>query len=146
MILLIEYVVVKEGDEVMNDGLRKYCPKCNKSKHESEAAYCALCGTKLKNEPKRDFYLRLNIPDSKIDIEMNRSKVFCGFPFFLRKADAKSVQVVLIDDYPKCSHVIKEHAAILNESNKILMTDELLNSFLNDGFLWIHESEMVTWY
>lgn len=88
----------------MNEELRKYCPNCNKSKHEDKYAYyCALCGTELKI--KREFYLSLNIPDSKINMEENLESVFNGCPFFLRKIDDSSIQVVLFHDYPKCKHL-----------------------------------------
>lgn len=131
----------------MNDGLRKYCPNCQKNKHENEAAYCALCGMELKNEPKRELYLRLNIPDSKINIEESQKKAFSGFPFFLRKTDENSVQVVLFNEYPKCSHLIKNrHDRLGPDSIEINMTDELLNEFMDKDFKWLHESELDTWY
>lgn len=131
----------------MNNGLRKYCPNCDKSKHEDEAAYCALCGTELKNEPKRELYLRLNVPDSKINIEDNREGAFIGCPFLLRKTDEISVQVVLFHDYPKCTHLIKNKRDPLSpESSEINMTDELLIGFLEKGFKWFHESDVdVLW-
>lgn len=131
----------------MNEGLRKYCPNCDKSKHEDDAAYCALCGVELKNEPKREFYLRLNIPDIKINIEENREGVFLGFPFFLRKTDESLIQVVLFHNYPKCTHLIKNKRDPLGpESYEIIMTDEVLNGFTEKGFNWLHESEIdVLW-
>ncbi|OZQ97337.1 hypothetical protein [Paenibacillus sp. VTT E-133291] len=131
----------------MNEGLRKYCPNCNKSKHEDKAAYCALCGTELKTELKRKFYLSLNIPDSKINMEENLERVFNGCPFFLRKIDDSSIQVVLFHDYPKCKHLIKDKRDPLGpESSEINMTGERLNALLKKDFNWFHESELaVLW-
>lgn len=131
----------------MDKGLQKYCPNCNKNKHISEAAYCDLCGTKLKNEPNREFYLRLNIPKSKIDIDQSQKTIFSGCPFFLRKTDEKSVQVVFFDEYPKCKHLTKDkHEPFGPDSTYITMTDKLLKELLNQGFKWLHESELATWY
>ncbi|OME70108.1 hypothetical protein BK120_33680 [Paenibacillus sp. FSL A5-0031] len=101
----------------------------------------------LINEPNREFYLRLRIPNSKIDIEQERKTTISVFPFFLRKTDETSVQAVLIHDYPKCKHLIKDiQISRSPESIDIKMTDELLQDFLNQGFIWIHESELATWY
>lgn len=131
----------------MDKKLRKYCPNCQKSRHEKNAAYCSLCGVELKNEAKREFYLSLKIPDSKINIEENREKVFSGFPFFLRKVEGSSVQVILFHDYPYCTQLNKNiHERLGPISSEINMTDETLNIFLDKGFKWLHESELDTWY
>jgi len=92
----------------MDTGLCKHCPNCNKRKHSSVAYFCELCGTELINEPKREFCLRLRIPNSKIDIEQEQKTTISVFPFLLRKKDETSVQAVLIRDYPICKHLIKD--------------------------------------
>lgn len=127
-------------------GLRKFCPNCQKGKHGNDAAYCDLCSTELKNEPNRDFYLSLHIPDSKINIEEDRDTVFCGFPFFLRMQNANSIQAVFFHEYPICANVIKYKNVIGTESTRIHVTDKMLNDFFEKGFKWHHESEMDTWY
>lgn len=131
----------------MNDGLRRYCPICSKNKHEDKASYCAICGAELKIESKREFYLGLNIPHSKIDIEENREGEFEGFPFFLRKKDEASIQFVLFHNYPKCTHQFKTMYDFSEaESSEINMTSELLKDLLEKYFIWFHESEVaVLW-
>jgi len=83
----------------MDTGLCKHCPNCNKRKHSSVAYFCELCGTELINEPKREFCLRLRIPNSKIDIEQEQKTTISVFPFLLRKKDETSVQAVLIHEH-----------------------------------------------
>jgi len=54
---------------------------------------------------------------------------------------------VLIRDYPICKHLIKDiHTMRSPESIEIKMTDELLQDYLNQGFKWMHVSELDTWY
>lgn len=137
-----------KGDSTcMNEELRKYCPICNKSQHEDKAAYCAICGVELKIESKREFFLSLNIPDSKINIEEKREGEFMGCPFFLRKVDESSIQVVLFHDYPKCTHLLKSKYSPLGpESSEIEMNTVMLNDLLEKNFNWYHESEIaVLW-
>lgn len=83
---------------------RRICRNCGKSKHEDVAQFCSVCGAALKKKITRGLYSELYIPDSKIAIDDSQEKTFLGFPFFLRKCDYNTIQVVLVKEYPAGTH------------------------------------------
>ncbi len=70
-----------------------------------------------------------------------------GFPFFLRKVDSDLIQVILFHDYPNGRHLFVRLPAKYSSADKteyIVLTNELLDKLLLQGFEWFHESEMDT--
>ena len=95
----------------------------------------------------QQFFLSLKIPQNKILLEDNRVGVFCGCPFFLRKADSNLIQVILMHNYPNGRHFWVELPATYRSPDKaedIELTSELIEKLLLQGFEWFHESEMKT--
>ncbi|WP_240416495.1 zinc ribbon domain-containing protein [Paenibacillus periandrae] len=130
--------------------LSKICPKCKRLNHQDDARFCIICGAELKNEPLREFYLSLGVPDRKISLEQNDPCKLSGFfPFFLRKIDPFNnlLHAITLHDYPKgtlLSVEIPKKSPIADKSEEIIMTDSLLEGLISQGFEWLHHSEMST--
>lgn len=123
-----------------------YCSKCNRYEYREYANFCYLCGSKLDNVLLNKLYLILKIPENKIIIELNKKSPM-SFPFFLRKEDATRVEVITMHEYPIGLHSVvyksSEYKKILaDETNKIVITPDLIEKLLSQGFQWYHESEM----
>ena len=91
-------------------------------------------------------YESLKIPQHKIDIETRRKDNFMGFPFFLRKEDYRRIEAVTIDEYPKAKHLIALYP-YKRQADEVINIDlfpEVVESFLQKGFVWLHESEIDT--
>lgn len=103
--------------------------------------------TKLDRESMRRYYQRMEIPDCKIALEENKNSKISGFPFFLRKKDNESIQVILLHDYPRCEHLtvyLPNDSPVADLSQSIIITDSLMENFMEQGFEWFHHSEMAT--
>ncbi|MFC5591707.1 hypothetical protein ACFPRA_22735 [Sporosarcina soli] len=127
----------------------KSCPNCQRFKHEDEAVFCIVCGTKLKNGDLRKFYLSLKVPEHKITWERNRIGKFLGCPFFLRKIDNANhlLQVITLHEFPKgnqSSVRLPARSRAADWTEEIVLTKNLIHDLLNQGFEWFHESEMDT--
>lgn len=126
----------------------RFCPKCQRQKHEEEAAFCCICGTELKNGTLREFYLQLKIPVNKIALE-EKEPAYSMFPFFLRKVDQtkRLFQGITLHEYPKGILLyvkLPTKSASADRSDEIILTDTLLDQLLNEGFEWVHHSEYTT--
>lgn len=104
---------------------------------------------KLDDELK-SLFSSLKIPQEKIDLEIQRECKFIkyyGFPFFLRKEERdKKIEAITINEYPKAKHLIAYYPYKISadRAKNIELSPEIIEKFLHQGFVWFHESEMVT--
>lgn len=131
--------------------LSRCCPNCQSIKHEPQAKFCFLCGTALKNGSLLEFYLSLKIPITKISTENQNNEIhtFSGFPFYLWKHDSinKTVEAITFHEYPKGTRLyakLPTKSASADNSVEILLTKDVLEALLKEGFEWFHQNEKET--
>lgn len=128
--------------------LTRYCPNCQRIKHEPQAAFCFLCGTALKNGSLLEFYLSLKIPFLKIQTEKRFSEKYTcsAFPFYLWKHDQMNhiIEVVTFHEYPKGLRLYVKLPTLspqADSSKEFLLEEGSIDKLLQEGFEWFHQTE-----
>lgn len=115
---------------------------------ENPDKYCDGCASEYENSVmeekfsnRQQLYPLLQIPQAKIELENKRTKIFMGFPFFMRKETDGRVEVITMHDYP-----IGVYATNMGHGKHLDLSPEIVALYLKKGYEWLHESDIdTTW-